>query len=442
MHISHIQISKILGIDELEFKAGKFTQVCGKNGEGKTSVLEAIKAATQGGTDATLLRKGEEKGQIVLVLDDGTEISKRVGSGKSTTTITKDGEKSKRPGDYMKSLTDLLSVNPIDFLRAPKKDRVRVLLESMPLTADTDKLTELSGIPVTAQDGLHALVVIDLISKQVYDDRTGTNRAVKEKEGTINQLQLAMPDPTEGVPGSEDEIRAELDSSRETKDAELERVKTKLDGIRADSNKALEKIKADAQAKIDAIREETQAQVAKEQERLSVIEGKAGQQRENTIAKFNEASAPLETALGIIRTCRESVAKREQAMATVSQMEQELEDLKTDVIRQTKALNDINDYKLELLRELPIPGLEVIDGELFRDGIESDRLNTAQQVDIAVDIAKLRAGDLKICCVDGVELLDTEAFEAFRQRAIESDLQLFVSRVTDEEFNIKTDAND
>ena len=71
MHIQHIKISNILGIRELEFKAGQFVEVTGRNGQGKTSLLEAIKAATQGGHDATLLRKGAEKGEVVLVLDSG-----------------------------------------------------------------------------------------------------------------------------------------------------------------------------------------------------------------------------------------------------------------------------------------------------------------------------------------------------------------------------------
>ena len=76
--IAKIRINNILGIDELEFDAGQFNQISGPNGTGKTSVLEAIKATLRGGHDATLLRTGAEKGETVLVLDDGTEIAKRV----------------------------------------------------------------------------------------------------------------------------------------------------------------------------------------------------------------------------------------------------------------------------------------------------------------------------------------------------------------------------
>lgn len=439
MKINHVRISSILGIDQLEFEAGKFNEISGPNGQGKTSVLEAIKAAIQGGHDASLLRKGSERGEIVLVLDDGTEISKRVTERASPLTVTQDGEKAKRPTDVLKTLTDMLSVNPVDFLRAPKKDRVKVLLETMPLEADTDLLSAVSGIPVKAQPGIHALAVIEAVRKQVFDDRTGTNRAVKEKDATINQLKLAMPDAPAGVTGSEDELTAQLEEARTAKDTELERVSTKLAGIRSESQAKVDAIKVDAQARIDAIRAEAQEAVAAEQAKLADIESKAGAQRERTIAKFTDAATPLNQAIAAIKANRGAAAKREQALETVAQMEKELIDLQEDAKRQTKALDDIDAYKVQLLASLPIPGLEVIDGELFRDGVPFDRLNTASQVDIAVEIAKLRAGELGVICVDGVELLDSAAFEAFRERSIESGLQLFVSRVSDEQFQVKTD---
>lgn len=440
MEINRIKISNILGIDELEFRAGKFNQISGKNGQGKTSVLEAIKAATQGGTDATLLRKGEEKGEVVLVLDDGTEIQKRLTQKGATLTVTNsDGSKEKRPTDVLKGITDMLSINPVDFLRAPKKDRVRVLLETMPIKVDTARLAEISGVPVTADPDAHGLAVIDLVRKQVYDDRTGTNRAVTEKEATINQIELAMPDAPAGVTGSEDEIRAQLAEATSTRDTELNRITTKLSGLQQESSDKIAKMRADAQAQIDAINAKLAADVEAERASFANIADKAGKQRELTLTRYTEAATPLEQALAVIRENRAAVAKREQAVETVEKMREELQDLKDDAARQTQALADIDAYKIELLASLPIPGLEVIDGELFRDGVAFDRLNTAQQVDIAVEIAKLRAGELAICCVDGLELLSSEAFEEFKQRAIESGLQLFVTRVSDEEFNITAD---
>lgn len=438
MRIAHVKISNILGIAELEFTPEGFNEISGPNGTGKTSVLEAIKACVSTGHDATLLRKGAEKGEAVLVLDDGTELTRTVTADKSANKVRKEGKNVSRPAEAIKALTDSYSANPIEFLRARKQDRVKVLLETMPLEADIAKLQEITGIPVTAEPGTHALSVIETLHKEIYDDRTGTNRAVKEKDNAINQLRMTMPDAPGGVEGSEDEIIAQVRAADEAKNAELERVATKLSGIKKANQEKIDAIRAEAQKQIDAIKEKALKDVEDIHTEERRIEGLAGTQRENTIQKHASTVAPLNTALEAIKSNRSAHAKREQAMQTIKTMEQDLTGLQADVARQTKALADLEQYKADLLAALPIPGVEVKEGEIYRDGVHFDRLNTAQQVWVAVEIAKLRSGALGVCCVDGIELLDPKAFEEFRDQALASNLQLFVSRVSGEDFAVKT----
>ena len=353
MQINHIKINSILGITALEFEAGQFNEISGRNGQGKTSVLEAIKAVVQGGGhDATLLRKGEEKGEVVLVLDDGTQLSRRITENASPLDVRNaDGTKVARPADMIKRLSDALSVNPVEFLRVSKKDRVKVLLETMPIEVDTDKLTKISGIKVTAQAGLHALAVIELTRKQVYEERTGTNRAVKEKDATINQLRLAMPDVPGDAVGSESEIRAQVEAATVTKDTELERVRSKLSGFEENTQAAIDKIRVDTQAAIDLAKANGQALVEAEQAKLRDIEGKAGTQRELTIQRHTDAVTPLNQTLAAIAANRSSHAKREQAIETIEKMESELEDLTLDAANQTAAITAIDQYKSDLLKD-------------------------------------------------------------------------------------------
>ncbi len=148
------------------------------------------------------------------------------------------------------------------------------------------------------------------------------------------------------------------------------------------------------------------------------------------------AAAPIGQALAAIRANRESAGRRQATLDTIKTMTEQLADLQADAERQTAALEKIDEYRTSLLEQLPIPGLEVRDGEIFRGGVPFDRLNTAQRVQIAVDVAKVRAGRLSVCCVDGLELMSTETFTAFRDAAIASDLQMFVTRVGDGEFSI------
>jgi hypothetical protein len=460
--VAHLKISNILGIKSLEFSPGRFNTIDGKNGEGKTSVLEAIRAATGTGHDATLLRKGATEGEVVLVLDDGAKINKRVTAAGSKTDITDaDGAKVKKPAEFFRTLVDSLSVNPIEFLSAPKKDRVKVLLEAMPIKVDFERLEKISGLTAIDDGSVHGLAIIDDIRARVFSDRTGTNRAVKEKDNTINQLTLAMPEVPGGVEGSEDELRAQVEAATTAKDAEVSRVRDKLDGIKAENQTTIDALRAETQGRIDAIRADIQRQIDElkasgtaQVEEINTAtnaaieaiqaderetERKAGVQREKTIQKHTDIVTPLNQTLESIRTNRSAHARREQAQETIKQMEVELNALTLDAAAQTKAIEDIDAYKLELLAALPIPGVVVTDGEIYRDGVVFDRLNTAQQVGIAVEIAKLRSGDLGICCVDRLECLDPEAFESFREQIATSNLQLFVTTVSGEEFNVHTD---
>ena len=427
MKIAQLKISNILGIKELEFTPQGFNQISGPNGTGKTSILEAIKSALQSGHDATILRKGESKGESVIVLDDGTEISKSVTPTGSTSSVRVDGKKIARPAEAIRNLADMISVNPVEFLRAPKKDRVRVLLESMPLQIDEAKLSELAEIEVKYPEGTHALHVIQNVHQAVFDNRTGTNRAVKEKKSTITQLEQAVPSVPQGVDGDEESLVTKLAEIDEAREAEKNRIDTKLNSIIAESNARIEEIRAKAQQEIEAIRTSTM-----ENER------RANAQRAKKMQEFAEQREPVTVQLSAIRQNRELHARRAQTLETIGVMRDELEALVEEAEGQTKALAAIDAYKSELLSGLPIPGLEVVNGEIYRDGVQFDRLNTAQQVGIAFDIAKLRAGKLNCICLDGLELMDASHFDELKRRAEADGIQLFVTRVSDSDFSIET----
>ena len=437
MKISHIKISNILGIDHLEFSPDGFTAITGPNGAGKTSILEAIKAATGQGHDATLLRKGAEKGEVVLVLDDGTEIQQRVTASRTTRDVVRDGKKLTKPGDTIKALTDALSVNPVEFLTARKQDRVKVLLESMPIKLDTEKLQQISRVPVQASEA-HPLQIIEAVRQTVYDDRTGTNRAVKEKDATINQLRMAMPDAPGGVEGNEDQLREQIQSAQDAMRAEWSRIDTKLAGVRKESADKTQALKDEAQAKIDAIKDELAKAIEAERASLADTESKAARVRQKATDTCTATIQPLNAAVQAIAANRDAAAKRKATQETIEKMQKDLADLQADAEAQTKALSDIDAYKSELLASLPIPGLEVRDGEIYRDGVTFDRLNTAQRVSIAFDIAKLRAGDLRLVCLDGMELLDDGSLEELRKQAADGDVQVFVTRVQSNEFAVET----
>ena len=437
MYVTRVKITNILGIQHLDFEPGKITEISGPNGSGKTSVLETIQAVLKGGNDATLLRKGAAKGEAVLVLDDGTEITRAITATTSTTTVRDaEGKKQPRPSDILRNLTDLYSANPVEFLRAPKKDRVRVLLETMPLKVDAAAIQEITGEPCSATENAHAVDVINGLHKGYYDERTGVNRVIDEKKKSIKQLKEAVPEAPAGVEGSEEEIRIAIKTADDARDAEEKRISEKLSTIKTQMAEEAGKIDSALAEAIAKLQQEAEANKQALRDKLAGIQVAAEKQRTKNITTHSETTAPLIAALNLIVANRDAHAKREQTLKNITQLENDLEKFQDDALRLDKIMAGLEAYKATLLASLPIPGLEVRAGEIFRDDVAFDRLNTAQQVSIAVEIAKLRTGELGCCCVDGLELLDPAAYEAFKAQAVESGLQMFISKVTGEDFTI------
>lgn len=410
LQVSKITIRNILGIEAMEIKPGKFTVIRGRNGSGKSSALEAIKAALSGGHDATLLRDGADKGEAVLVLDDGSKIGKTITAAKST--------RSGQTASEVRDLIDSLSVNPIEFLTVDRKKQISALMEAMPIRADLAKLAEIIGAPVAPELAqAHALTAIESVYDAVFDNRTGVNRSIKDKGGTIRQLEETIPAAlaaTDAV--DETALEQAIAAADAARDAELARVGEKLQGLETGWQTELDEL----QQKMDAIK------AARETTRT-----RAEKQRQLARDKCTAEKQPFNDRLMLIRSNRDAAAKARATRETIDQMHKDLQALEAESQAATDALAALETYKADLLSSLPIPGLQVRGGEIYYGPTLFERLNTAEQMKVAVEIAKLRAGPLGLVCVDGIERLNDEAFAAFREQALASDVQMVVTRACD-----------
>jgi len=448
LKVCGLKIRNIMGVSEYEFSPGAgFTELLGPNGVGKTSILESFKKLGRGGHDATLLTTGAASGEIVYVLDDGFSIEMSITEASTQTTVRDSkGKKQPRPDGFIRSLVDPSSINPIQLLYAEPKERVKMILEAMPIVADCDRLTKIAGFEVQTVQGVSGLYIIDQTRQLVFDARTGTNRAAKEKAATIKQLTEVMPAAVDGVSMDEEVLRAELAAIDAERQTEFLRVDSKLESLVGATADRVEQIRKDSeltiqelQQQIDQLKEKRAADIAEEQEKLTYTKGLAAAQKQRFTEQLAARSAPINAQITLITANRESVAKREQALRTIETMETEHALLADESEKQTEAIAQIDAYKLELLASLPVPGLEIRGDKIYRDNVPFDRLNTQQRVDIAVDIAKLRPGRLGLICMDGMEVMDTEHYEAFKARqAAEPNLQFVLARVTDDQFTVRT----
>ena len=448
MKVVSVKIHNILGIEDFEITPKEINRFEGKNATGKTSTLEAIKAALKGGHDATLLRNGADEGQVVILLDDGLEIKKTITGDKTDLSVKypRSGVKVDKPQTRLNELIDALSINPVEFLTAPAGKRAEYLLQAMPLTVKSE---DLKGIYDYVPDPKeHAFKVLEAIDKLIYDERTGVNRLKDEKRKTAKQLGETLPleeDPTDWTASvkEKEQALANAKSDLRTARADIDRhdkdTRTMIASTRKDQGAEIQKQYAEKLKALDEWRFDELTK-ANEVEKKALADAEAWFKNridESTAilnAPINKLTAELAEA--------ETKAKQQTVFANtrkmIAQHEDEALKHETDSDGLTARLEALQALRLRILSNLPIPGISVVDGQVMKDGVTYDRLNTAAQIDIAVAIAKIRAKDLGIVCVDGLECLDDENFAAFEKAMTGSGLQCFITRVTNNPMEVTT----
>ena len=122
-----LEITNVLGINQVTIDlSGKITEISGKNGEGKTSCMQALQSVLTSTESATLIRNGASHGKAVLILSDGSQIVSAFKPGKSSKRAMFDaeGRTIPRAATEIDGLFDAHSLNPVDFLTAKGKARI------------------------------------------------------------------------------------------------------------------------------------------------------------------------------------------------------------------------------------------------------------------------------------------------------------------------------
>ena len=453
VRIKHVQIQHILGISDIEFSPGAVTVLSGANNVGKSSVLKAIEAAIGVGEDAMLLKKGETEGKVVLLLDDGVVVTKTVKEGQKPKLTVKHPQFGaiSQPQTYIDRLADALSVRPIDFLRAAPAKRAEYLLETLPITVSDAQLRDAgvdgeigAVIPPETANGLDR---IDSAAKLLYDERTGVNRTAKEKRATISQLEGTLEGAPEKDPRDEEQkASAESERLRQKLAVETEKIFEKERDLRAEAKEAhgtnLDRLRSDRDALIAAANASFEKKKAESLEILEKDRERFSKTATDGREKLEQSLVPLIEAAS--SAASESKAKAERFFADKRTREfisehteaaKALEDRSKELTESLKKLETLRQSSLE---KLPIKGLEVREGIIYFGGIPLDQISTSSQVNIACQIATLRAGKLGIITLDGLESLDAETFAAFETWAATCGKQLVVSRVTSGPLTVTT----
>jgi len=389
-----LKIIKLIANNIKKLKAVEITPkgdvvvITGKNGQGKTNVLESIWYALAGSNDIPTepIRKGEEKGEIELDLGEYIVTRKFTKGGENTylEVKNKDGAKFPSPQALLDKLIGDVSFNPIDLMKAGNRDEM--LLD----------IAGLSG----------KLEALDKERQEKYSQRTFENREAKRFEAQIDKGL----EKVESV-----NVRELLEEISDVKEIQhmIEILETKANSIEEHINAILNELEKEKK-ELEGTKEDL-----------------------NTFYKNAEKCPPLKELRAKLNEAEETNRKardyeQNEKVKNLYKKRKEVAD------NLTKEIENIDKQKKELIEnaKFPVAGMGYRDGKVTFNDIPLDQLSKSEEVLLGIQIQMELYPKLKVILIPDASLLDSESMSTLEKLAKDKDYQLWVERVEDEKVGV------
>ena len=383
------------------------TVIGGRNGQGKTSVLDAI-AWTLGGnrrkpTDAK--REGSATDpQLKVTLSNGIVVERKGKTG-ALKVIDPEGRKS---GQAL--LDGLISELAID-------------LPKFMAMSDLDKARELLGIIGVGDK----LVELEQREQTLYNQRTTIGQLRDQKRGAADDMPTYPDAPAEPVSAME---LIEQQQAILAKNGENQRLRNIVPQLEEEAKRyAAEafrqnQLMAVAQKQVDDARAAMEAADAALTETNSRIETA----KKTAEQLHDESTAEIEASLADIEATNAKVRSNQLHASALA----EAEELATQYKDMTESIDEVRASKLKLLQDadLPLPGLAVDGGALTYNGRRWDCMSGSEQLVVATAIVRKLKPDCGFVLLDKLEQMDIDTMREFGQWAEAEGLQVIATRVS------------
>ncbi|MBU6231392.1 hypothetical protein KGP36_01885 [Patescibacteria group bacterium] len=433
----------------------------GPNGVGKSVLMKSVRSALttpkKGQNFSGLLGDDAVHGYVALSLNTGVHIRRDVNPADSPLTVSskKLGEqKGPQANRWIGQQFDAESINCEAFLTKDPRERTRLILESIPFEIDKQALSDIVQKDVTKLDG-HPLEIVDVVRREVYDRRTEVNRIAKEKRAAAEELSRTIDVATdfytldEAIHSFEDEIVAtETEAAEKIEHSQIqlanavkmadEITATAIKTITDVDNGYIEKKReaiAQLQAEIRELEHGRDAAITSEKSlnREAVAKLRADHERERSeiLAKRDDATHDSKLKLAELRTKRDGAVAAEAQRKIVTDGLQAAARIEEESRELSNILDKIDEFKNNMLKELPIPGITLEEGEVMIEGKEWDKVPDSRLVKLAIDLGIARSNESDILLIDKAEAIDDTQFETVILPHLQrSGRQCFVGRAS------------
>jgi ATPase subunit of ABC transporter with duplicated ATPase domains len=373
---------------------GSIVTISGRNGQGKSSVLDAIAYALGGKATQPVkpIREGAEFASVVLELDDLIVRRRWTANDRSTLIVeSKEGARFPSPQAALDRIVGQLSFDPLAFSRMKPADQVATL-------------KAVAGLDFDELDGKHA---------RIFAERTIINRDVKALEATVASIpEVDAPDEEVSVAA----LAGKHAAARELL-SEIDQMKRAVQQSE-DAIETSRRIVVELTRKIDA---EKKLQAAKTDLIKTTTDELAGMTVPDIAAitkEMNEAEA-VNRRVAAKRQRSERVARLQAARDKSSEM--------------TKSLEAIEAEKLKTLSDskMPVDGLSFSETGVVYNNVPFEQASAAEQLRVSVAMGLTLNPKLRVMLIRDGSLLDADSMKLLAEMAEAADSQIWVERVSD-----------
>jgi len=415
MKIIELRASNVKRLSAVQINPTSSTVVVGgKNGQGKSSVLDSILYALGGASSlpGRPVRTGEEQAEILVTLDSEPRLSirRRIrDDGKTDLEIKQvsaDGIAAtiKSPQTLLDGLCGTIAFDPLAFTRLRPNDQVNVLRQLVGVdTSDLDR---------------------DLAALQV--ERADVHRDARRLAAQVEELPSFADVPAEEQ--SAEEIVARLEALQKANQQVAQRTTDEAAAQQA----ALEARHAVAQTEKHL--QELEAETRRVREQLKALIAKADAQTEAANALGVELAAmkieddrPIRDELAALGEVNAKIRANAQRAALAAQRDA-ASDQAADLSTQIEALRRQRRERIDAAA-WPVEGLGFTDEGVTVNGLPFDQCSSAEQLYTSAAIGLAQHPRLRVLLIRDGSLLDDEALERVRELAAKHDAQIWIERV-------------